>query len=106
MSWENFLKTVDDKDIEQWTDALKAIIKEGRDLGIPLDVMSNLENANKAAGATTTGMATFRPAIHNYSTRSSIGRSYKDERKRMKRGYNRYGACPKCKDKKTKCGCE
>ena len=67
MSWENFLKTVDDKDIEQWTDALKAIIKEGRDLGIPLDVMSNLENANKAAGATTTGMATFRPTIHNYS---------------------------------------
>jgi len=40
MSWENFLKTVDDKDIEQWTDALKAIIKEGRDLGIPLEVMS------------------------------------------------------------------
>jgi hypothetical protein len=106
MTWENYLKSIDEKEINNWSDALKAFIKQGRELGIPLDVMSELENANKAAGATTTGVATFRPAIHNYSTRSSIGESYKDERKRMKRGYNRYGACPKCKDQKSKCGCE
>ena len=54
MSWELYLKSIDQKEIDSWSEALKAFIKQGRELGIPLDVMSELENANKAVGATVT----------------------------------------------------
>jgi len=84
MTWENYLKSIDKKDIDDWSEALKAFIKQGRELGIPLDVMSELENAKKAAGATTTNVGGFTPSVHNIL----------------------YGSCPKCKDNKTKCGCE
>ena len=54
MTWENYLKSIDEKEINEWSEALKAFIKQGRELGIPLDVMSELENAKKAAGISTT----------------------------------------------------
>tara|TARA_Y100000004_G_C8691095_1_gene317493 strand:- start:55 stop:306 length:252 start_codon:yes stop_codon:yes gene_type:complete len=82
--WEKYLKSIDEKEINDWSDALKALIKQGRELGIPLDVMYELENANKAAGVTTTNTGGFTPSIHNIL----------------------YGSCPKCKDQKSKCGCE
>ena len=84
MSWELYLKSIDQKEIDSWSEALKAFIKQGRELGIPLDVMYELENANKAAGATVTTSPGFTPSIHNIV----------------------YGSCPKCKDKKSPCGCD
>ena len=84
MSWELYLKSIDQKEIDSWSEALKALIKQGRELGIPLDVMYELENANKAAGATVTTSPGFTPSIHNIV----------------------YGSCPKCKDKKSPCGCD
>jgi len=84
MSWELYLKSIDQKEINSWSEALKAFIKQGRELGIPLDVMSELENANKAVGATVTTSPGFTPSIHNIV----------------------YGSCPKCKDKKSPCGCD
>ena len=75
---------IDEKEINNWSEALKAFIKQGRELGIPLDVMSELENANKAVGATVTTSPGFTPSIHNIV----------------------YGSCPKCKDKKSPCGCD
>ena len=84
MSWENYLKSIDQKEINNWSEALKAFIKQGRELGIPLDVMSELENAEKAVGSTGTNSSGFSPSIHNII----------------------YGSCPKCKDKKSSCGCD
>ena len=78
MSWENYLKSIDVKEINDWSEALKAFIKQGRELG----VMSELDNA--AAGATTTNVGGFTPSIHNIL----------------------YGSCSKCKDQKSKCGCK
>ena len=84
MSWELYLKSIDQKEINSWSEALKAFIKQGKELGIPLDVMYELENANKAAVATVTTSPGFTPSINNIV----------------------YGSCPKCKDKKSPCGCD
>lgn len=45
MSWEKYLRKSSDSDIEDWETALKEFIKEGKKLGIPLDVITKLDGA-------------------------------------------------------------
>tara|TARA_R110001592_G_scaffold179599_1_gene421290 strand:- start:612 stop:761 length:150 start_codon:yes stop_codon:yes gene_type:complete len=45
MSWEKYLKTISDDDIDNWEIALKAFTKKGKELGIPLDVIELLKKA-------------------------------------------------------------
>ena len=42
MSWEKYLKSITDEDISDWETALKAFTKEGKKLGMPLDVIDSL----------------------------------------------------------------
>jgi hypothetical protein len=51
MNWEKYLRKATDKEIENWEDALKQFIKEGKKLGMPLEVITKLEGA-----ATTTNL--------------------------------------------------
>ena len=37
---EKYLRKATDKDIENWEDALKQFIKEGKKLGMPLEVIT------------------------------------------------------------------
>jgi len=52
MNWNEYLKKSTDEDIEDWSSALKSFIKEGKKLGIPLNVMELLR---KTEGALTFG---------------------------------------------------
>jgi len=45
MSWEKYLKSITDEDISDWETALKAFTKEGKKLGMPLDVIDSLVKA-------------------------------------------------------------
>jgi hypothetical protein len=47
MTWEEYLKAVTTEDIDDWESALKAFTKEGKKLGMPLNVIELLK---KAAG--------------------------------------------------------
>jgi len=51
MSWEKYLRNSSDSDIDDWETALKEFIKEGRKLGIPLDVITKLDGALTTAEA-------------------------------------------------------
>ena len=47
MSWEKYLKSVTDEDITDWEIALKAFTKQGKELGMPLDIIDTLIKALK-----------------------------------------------------------
>jgi hypothetical protein len=47
MTWQDYLKTISKEDISDWKKALKAFIKEGRNLGMPLDIIKSLEEINE-----------------------------------------------------------
>ena len=64
MTWENYLKSIDTKEINDGSEALKAVMKRGRDLGIQLEGISDVETANKAAGATTTTVGGFHNSMN------------------------------------------
>ena len=49
MNWEKYLRKATDKEIENWEDALKQFIKEGKKLGMPLEVIAKLEGAATTA---------------------------------------------------------
>ncbi len=54
MKWDEYLKKSTDEDISEWSEALKSFIREGKKLGIPLNVMDYLR---KTEGALTTANA-------------------------------------------------
>lgn len=45
MTWEKYLKSVTDKDIDDWETALKAFTDKGKELGMPLDIIDTLVKA-------------------------------------------------------------
>tara|TARA_A100001201_G_scaffold92869_1_gene80823 strand:- start:326 stop:487 length:162 start_codon:yes stop_codon:yes gene_type:complete len=45
MTWEKYLKSVTDKDINDWEIALKAFTDKGKELGMPLDIIDTLVKA-------------------------------------------------------------
>ncbi len=45
MTWEEYLKAVSTEDIDDWESALKAFTKEGKKLGMPLNVIELLKKA-------------------------------------------------------------
>lgn len=45
MAWEKYLKSVTDKDIDDWETALKAFTDKGKELGMPLDIIDSLVKA-------------------------------------------------------------
>jgi len=47
MSWEKYLKSVTDEDIQDWETALKAFTIKGKELGMPLDIIETLVKAIK-----------------------------------------------------------
>jgi|TARA_R110001592_G_scaffold8366_12_gene45829 hypothetical protein len=47
MTWEKYLKSISDEDITDWEMALKAFASQGKELGIPLDIMDSLLKALK-----------------------------------------------------------
>lgn len=48
MTWETYLKAVTDEDIDSWEKALKAFIKKGKELGMPLDIIEMLKKAGES----------------------------------------------------------
>lgn len=47
MNWKDYLKNISKEDISNWENALKAFIKEGRNLGVPLEVIKSLEKIDE-----------------------------------------------------------
>ena len=47
MTWKEHIKKVDKKDIESWEASLKALLKEGRELGMPLSIIETLKKISE-----------------------------------------------------------
>lgn len=45
MTWEKYLKSISEDDIDDWEVALKAFTKKGKELGIPLNIIELLKKA-------------------------------------------------------------
>jgi hypothetical protein len=45
MTWEKYLKSISEEDIDDWEVALKAFTKKGKELGIPLNIIELLKKA-------------------------------------------------------------
>tara|TARA_R100000734_G_scaffold15206_1_gene11384 strand:+ start:1138 stop:1293 length:156 start_codon:yes stop_codon:yes gene_type:complete len=47
MKWEEYLKSITNKEITDWEDAIKAFTKKGKELGMPLNIIDTLTKALK-----------------------------------------------------------